>query len=573
MRIIKYNTDTKLVSSGDSATYNVTEYLALQKSVATNIATDIATDMATSVQTSLQEEIAQKADNTSIYTKEEVNELVNTSVNIDNITTTESDESGGNNTVTITLTNGASKSFNVKNGKNGADGVSLGEIALTQDVGDASDKVMSQKAVSDLSLRRMNYNNYAVFANAQTCTSVDTYNIDELKVITSLWVTDSFGSNGYSCYHASLKHILSIVSVDNPTRDFLSIYCEGYHLYLRFRKDNNTVLNYDIGNYYFNNNKIIRLFSRIDLYGKKIALYGKDKDGNIITIIDNYDISGLDLSNLQNIKIATTMGTSHNARVLFNHIQINNYIVTPETELNTEVNFGMYNTKPTIKLQTKPTTPATFKFTNESNTSGITVVTDEPLHKVVEVDRDDVALVSQVGFYSFTKSPIQSNAYEIFKVKFTNVESDLLIRGWSENGGSNYIIDPDTYEYTKIPMNASTGTVLEYPIVEGKTYFIIYALGNGYSTRYNHYFGGHYTMEITEPTIYCTGAMNLCGEFYDGKYFCGHIPFMSEGNFVPDVYGQFDSDFDLPHMKGRMRFRGNNIQMWDGSAWKQINNS
>ena len=72
-----------------------------------------------------------------------MNELVNTSVNIDSITTTESDESGGNNTVTITLTNGASKSFNVKNGKNGADGVSLGEIALTQDVGDAADKVMS----------------------------------------------------------------------------------------------------------------------------------------------------------------------------------------------------------------------------------------------------------------------------------------------------------------------------------------------------------------------------------------------------------------------------------------------
>ena len=53
MRIIKYNTDTKLVPSGDSATYNVTEYLALQKSVATDIASDIATDMATSVQTSL----------------------------------------------------------------------------------------------------------------------------------------------------------------------------------------------------------------------------------------------------------------------------------------------------------------------------------------------------------------------------------------------------------------------------------------------------------------------------------------------------------------------------------------
>lgn len=149
MRIIKYNKGAKSNSSGDSTTYNVTEYLAQQESVASTVATNIANNVATSVQTSLQEEIAQKVDNTSVYTKEEVDELVNTSVNIDSVTATESDASGGNNTVTVTLTDGTSTSFNVKNGKDGADGISLGEIGLVQESGNNTDKVMSQKAVTE----------------------------------------------------------------------------------------------------------------------------------------------------------------------------------------------------------------------------------------------------------------------------------------------------------------------------------------------------------------------------------------------------------------------------------------
>lgn len=82
-------------------------------------------------------------------------EVLGTPNEIASITTQESSASGGNNVVTITDTDGTSTSFNVKNGKDGkdgadgADGVSLGEIALVQTTGDATDEVMSQKAVSD----------------------------------------------------------------------------------------------------------------------------------------------------------------------------------------------------------------------------------------------------------------------------------------------------------------------------------------------------------------------------------------------------------------------------------------
>lgn len=68
---------------------------------------------------------------------------------IASITTTESTASGGNNTVTITETDGTTTTFNVKNGKDGADGVSLGEIALVQTTGSGTDVVMSQNAVTE----------------------------------------------------------------------------------------------------------------------------------------------------------------------------------------------------------------------------------------------------------------------------------------------------------------------------------------------------------------------------------------------------------------------------------------
>lgn len=65
---------------------------------------------------------------------------------IESIIATESSASGGNNTVTITETDGTITTFNVKNG---VDGVSLGEVALMQTTGDSEESVMSQKAVTE----------------------------------------------------------------------------------------------------------------------------------------------------------------------------------------------------------------------------------------------------------------------------------------------------------------------------------------------------------------------------------------------------------------------------------------
>jgi len=100
------------------------------------------------------------------YLPDNVNQL-------ESITTQESSVSGGTNVVTFTQSNGTQTSFNVKNGEKGDtgatgatgpqgatgptgpqgpkgdDGVSLGEIALTQEITQDTDKVPSDKAVYD----------------------------------------------------------------------------------------------------------------------------------------------------------------------------------------------------------------------------------------------------------------------------------------------------------------------------------------------------------------------------------------------------------------------------------------
>ena len=117
---------------------------------------------------------------------------------LESVTTQESSVSGGTNVVTFTQTNGTQTSFNVKNGEKGDtgatgatgpqgatgptgpqgpkgdDGVSLGEVALTQEVTQDTDKVPSDKAVYDeVSYPDVVYEKAQDIEGWQTSTSID----------------------------------------------------------------------------------------------------------------------------------------------------------------------------------------------------------------------------------------------------------------------------------------------------------------------------------------------------------------------------------------------------------------
>lgn len=71
---------------------------------------------------------------------------IGTPNSIEDIEVTESQVSGGNNVITITETNGTETTFNVKNGEDGANGVSLGDVEIADNLttNDAT-KVLSAK--------------------------------------------------------------------------------------------------------------------------------------------------------------------------------------------------------------------------------------------------------------------------------------------------------------------------------------------------------------------------------------------------------------------------------------------
>lgn len=71
---------------------------------------------------------------------------IDTPNSIESIDVTESQASGGNNVITITETNGTVTSFNVKNGNDGANGVSLGDVEIADNLTtNDNTKVLSAK--------------------------------------------------------------------------------------------------------------------------------------------------------------------------------------------------------------------------------------------------------------------------------------------------------------------------------------------------------------------------------------------------------------------------------------------
>ena len=80
---------------------------------------------------------------------------------ISNVTST---ATATGHTVTITQSNGNTTSFDVANGADGADGVSLGQIALVQTTGGSQESVMSQRAVT-LETERLTANDLSSIEN------------------------------------------------------------------------------------------------------------------------------------------------------------------------------------------------------------------------------------------------------------------------------------------------------------------------------------------------------------------------------------------------------------------------
>jgi len=186
---------------------------------------------------------------------------------IESITTTESQASGGNNTITITETNGTTTTINIKNGLDGADGVSLGEIGLVQTTGDSEESVMSQKAVTDellldysTNFRSLTWegglissNNGANGTNGNYYRTRDYIEISNTTTGVVLNIDGTFdimfynSSGGYLGYRTITNNSVEITRATYPTLGRIRACC--YKTYYRIKNLANTTVkasNYEL---------------------------------------------------------------------------------------------------------------------------------------------------------------------------------------------------------------------------------------------------------------------------------------------------------------------------------------
>jgi hypothetical protein len=97
--------------------------------------------------------------------------------------------------------------------------------------------------------------------------------------------------------------------------------------------------------------------------------------------------------------------------------------------------------------------------------------------------------------------------------------------------------------------------------------------GQSYQRQYGLKLSGTVTMEVSEPFCFNPQVQNICAETYNGAGFDGAIPFDGKCVFVPHEMGDIAaSTIRIPIGAIYVDSNGK-VYMWNGSVWKQINNS
>ena len=84
---------------------------------------------------------------------------------------------------------------------------------------------------------------------------------------------------------------------------------------------------------------------------------------------------------------------------------------------------------------------------------------------------------------------------------------------------------------------------------------------------------GNMTVEVSDPYLFNDQIQNICAETYDGEKFTGAIPFSGSVTLLDYMLGNIGTLTNLRIPLYAIKTVGNNLQMWNGSVWKQINNS
>ncbi len=299
-----------------------------------------------------------------------------------------------------------------------------------------------------------------------------------------------------------------------------------------------------------------------------LQVYGYDTTNNAIIIIAECDISQWDLSSLTNVYVATnTMGlTSYVCctTVLVNSpLTLGDYIAAP-------LNVGVWNS------------PEGTPYDEDLYLAGTGIEVGGTISQTVS-DTDKVTSISNASVDYFKLGPSDfGNDWQYMwyhvKLRFSSVGEGMYITGgrfWQKV----IIEDADGMPVATLKTDSDKW----YPAVD-TDYHLYYqfvhtsndaVFGQTHQRNNGLKLYGTATLEASEPYMYNPQVQNLCAETYNGAGFDGAIPFDGKCEFVDYKVTMNYTPANQRIPQGAIWFDTSNhrIYMWEGSVWKQINNS
>lgn len=427
--------------------------------------------------------------------------------------------------------------------------VDAGNISVLQSTGDSQVDVMSQKAVTDAIdiSNKVSLPTTAVM-NDNKYTSVKKYNISDLM---NVWYIEK----------GLAKRALSWgwrndlwFTLWKDSRNYFGVYRNDSSIKARLVVNNSVIQTENlVAAQVGTTNSYASVAFCIDLNRKVISCYSISSGA--LTIVGSVDISTWDLSSFSEVSIYNNaFGMYH--WVACDRIIINDYFDI-ENLLKYQFVEGRYNTLSNQVKQDPVIIPHTSLLVGGTVTSEISNV-----HKISSVTNNNGA---------FTLGPsVATGAKGRYFVKFKITSGTCKVT--IGNGAAPILLDSN---FNYLRTLTSTQSALEndtiYVLVFAKNDILISGAVTSFLRAY-----GSFTIETLDCGAFITQSMNVCAETFDGQYYIGNIPFKANSSsWVNEI--NWDTN-DTTTWNGIAKYAryvnaSGNIMMFNGTVWKQINNS
>lgn len=429
---------------------------------------------------------------------------------------------------------------------------------LVQELNQSTTQVPSAKAVQD-GIDNVVLNNKkntvvispdcVVRGTSTPLTSVDKYKFDELNTIEVVFMgVPSMGSLNWF----DSKTLCEIKKDDS---NYIRWRIDGYGCKALIVVGGETLLSqtFTINSGTLNLNQYVNYAAAINLYQKVMRIIGADRDDGSIVVIYEVDISNVDISSFEGGEVNINSHIDcYWSDYYCIYVRVNCYDEIGG-QLNTNFYSGHYNVFPTYNLESKL---GYNEYITGLGLGGTITETISPTHK-------KCSATNQSGFFriSPTVSLADSAAPDhiSWSVKFKLISGNITIT--SGVSGTVYIRDTNGNKVTMIEQGVE---------------YILYVREGDNTLSYSLTFGvrasGTFELEVWEPKLFFQQSQIICAETWNGSMFTGAIPYSATPNFR-QIATKDASTGGVWFPIGELRLSGTNIQMFNGTTWKQINNS